>query len=331
MKKILIGGFITENFKKLGRFKLQYTMIGVLAGLWILFIIGSPRTFLSFPIYASYMSTIPVSAIMALALTFVIITGEIDLSFPSIMGFSGWVFTVIFTVTNNIYLALFLCLLTGVIAGFINGVIVVKVGVPSLVATIGTMYFWRGLIMVITKGYGATLVDTRDMVLYKLLVGRVGGKVPAQIIWTVVIAVILWFFLNRHKFGAHIYYIGDNIESSKMMGVGVNLVKMVAFALMGFFAAFSSMISSMEVAYYWPTLGEGYLLRTMSIVFLGGTSVFGGTGTLFGTFIAALIIGGLEAGIVASGLSGFWIQLIYGLIIIISVGIHAQVRKRSPF
>ena len=318
-------------FKRLGKYKLQYTMVGILAGLWIFFVIGSPQTFLSYTIYAAFMSTIPFAAIMALALTLVIITGEIDLSFPSIMGFSGWVFTIIFVETHNIYLAFIVCLITGLVAGFINGIIIVKVGIPSLVATIGTMFFWRGLIMVITKGKGYSLVLTKDTVLYKLLVGRIGEKVPAQIIWTVIIAVILWVFLNRHKFGSHVYYVGDNVDSSKMMGVNVNLTKMLVFALLGFFAAVSAIIVSVEVSYYWPTLGEGYLLKTVSIVFLGGTSVFGGMGTIFGTFIAALIIGCLEAGIVASGIEGFWTQLIYGLIIIISVGFHAQVRKRSRF
>jgi simple sugar transport system permease protein len=198
------------------------------------------------------------------------------------------------------------------------------------VATIGTMFFWRGLLMVLTEGYGHTLVSAKNTVLFHLLVGRIGGRIPAQIIWTVIIAVILWVFLNRHKFGAHVYFVGDNIESAKMMGVKVNTIKMLVFALMGFFSSFSGILVSIEVAYYWPTLGEGYLLRTMSIVFLGGTSVFGGSGTIFGTFIAALIIGALEAGIVAIGLSGFWTQLVYGLIIIISVSIHAQVRKQVP-
>jgi simple sugar transport system permease protein len=267
---------------------------------------------------------------MALALTLVIISAEIDLSFPSIMGFAGWVFTIIFTTTGNIYLAFLACLVTGIIAGFLNGVIVVKLGIPSLVATIGTMFFWRGLVMVCTGGWGKSLIPARGTVLYSALVGRIGGRVPSQIVWTIIIAVILWLFLNRHRFGAHVYLIGDNVESARMMGVGVDVVKMIVFSILGFLAAFAGVLSSLEVSYYWPSLGEGYLLRTMSAVFLGGTSVFGGTGTIFGTFIGALIIGCLEAGIVASGLTGFWTQLIYGVIIVVSVAIHSQVRKRSP-
>jgi simple sugar transport system permease protein len=294
---------MVEGLKKLSKFRLQYSIFLVMVAIWVLFLIGSPRTFLS---------------------------AEIDLSFPSIMGFAGWVFTIIFTTTGNICLAFFACLVTGIIAGFLNGVIVAKLGIPSLVATIGTMFFWRGLVMVCTGGWGKSLVTARDTVLYSTLVGRIGGRVPSQIIWTIFVAVILWLFLNRHRFGAHVYLIGDNIESARMMGVGVDIVKMIVFSILGLLAAFAGVIASLEVSYYWPSLGEGYLLRTMSAVFLGGTSVFGGTGTIFGTFIGALIIGCLEAGIVAMGLTGFWTQLIYGVIIVISVAIHSFVRKRSP-
>ena len=97
---------------------------------------------------------------------------------------------------------------------------------------------------------------------------------------------------------------------------------------MGLAAAFTGLVASLEVLYYWPTLGEGYLLSTLSSVFLGGTSVFGGTGTIFGTFVASFIIGAINAGIVPSGLTGFWTQLIYGLIIVLSVSMHSVLRRR---
>jgi simple sugar transport system permease protein len=90
----------------------------------------------------------------------------------------------------------------------------------------------------------------------------------------------------------------------------------------GVTAVFAGLLASLEVTYFWPSLGEGYLLNTLASIFLGGTSVFGGTGTIFGTFIASFIIGSINAGIVASGLTGFYTQLIYGLIIVISVAIQ---------
>ena len=100
------------------------------------------------------------------------------------------------------------------------------------------------------------------------------------------------------------------------------------FALVGLASAFGGILASLQVSFFWPSLGDGYLLRTLAAVFLGGTSVFGGIGTILGTFIGSFIIGAIEAAIVAIGLTGFWTQLIYGLIIILSVSMHAILRKR---
>ncbi len=314
---------------KLSEFNLQWSIFAVLAALFTLFIIGCPKTFLAPYIYYSLMSTIPFMAILALALTPVIICKEIDLSFPSVMGFSVWVFMSIYSLTGNVTLSLIISLITGLLAGFLNGVLVVKVGVPSLIVTIGTMFFWRGVVMVCSKARGGSLVPAKATILFKSLVGRIGGVFPAQALWAVALAFLFWLILNRHKFGAHIYFTGDNIESARMMGIPVSKVRILVFAQLGFFAAFAGILASFEMLYYWPTLGEGYLLRTMAAVFLGGTSVFGGTGTIFGTFIGCIIIGSLETGIISIGLTGFWTQLLYGLVIIISVSIHSILRRRT--
>jgi len=308
--------------------KSQISVILVLFGIFILFTIGSPQTFLSYNIYYSFMSTIPFFAVMALSLTLVVISGEMDLSFPSIMGFAGWVFTVIFHRTGSAGVALLIALVFGLGAGLINGLLVVKLRLPSMITTIGTQFFWAGATIVVSGGLGKTLVPTKTSVFYSMLVGRIGGKVPAQMIWTVVIAFIIWLFLNRHRFGAHIYFIGDNPDSARAMGINVDRVKMMVFTQMGLFAAFAGVLASMEVSYYWPTLGQGYLLKTIAAVYLGGTPVEGGVGTVFGTFIGAIILGCLEAGIIAIGIAGFWTQLIYGLIVIVSIAMHSVLRKR---
>jgi simple sugar transport system permease protein len=143
------------------------------------------------------------------------------------------------------------------------------------------------------------------------------------------IAVLGWVLLNRHKIGAHIYLIGDNVNSAELMGVNTKRVRMQTFMLMGLLAAFAGVITSFHVVYFWPSLGDGYLLRTLASVFLGGTSVFGGTGTILGTVIGAFIIGTIEAATVAVGLTGFWTQFIYGLIIVLSVIMHTYLRKRT--
>lgn len=307
---------------------LQIGIVVVALMIWTFFAIGAPETFFSYNIYRAFMSTTPFFAIVALPLTLVVITGEIDLSFPSIMTFGMLVFALTLTAWGNLWLAFAACLAAGFLAGLLNGYLIIAFGVPSLVVTIGTQFFWRGMVQVVTGGNGTSLLPTRDTFFYELLVGRLFGQIPMQMVWTVAIAVITWLFLNRHRFGAHVYLIGDNVESARLMGINVAQRKMLVFAWAGIAAAFAGLIASLEVTYYWPTLGEGYLLNTLSSVFLGGTSVFGGTGTVFGTFVASFIVGAINAGIVAVGLSGFWTQLIYGLIIVLSVILQTVVGKR---
>ena len=155
--------------------------------------------------------------------------------------------------------------------------------------------------------------------------GRLFDNIPAQFIWTIVIAIVVWFLLNRHRFGAHVYLTGDNDDSARLMGINVDRIKILTFVIVGVAAAFSGLVQSLDVSYFWPTVGEGQLLNTLASVFLGGTSVFGGTGTIFGTFVASFIIGAINAGIVAAGLTGFWTQVIYGLIIV-ALGRHPDGR-----
>jgi len=314
---------------KLSELKLQWSIFAVFAAIFTLFMIMAPRVFFGFRIYYSFMILVPFITILALALTPVIICKEIDLSFASIMGFSGWVFVSLCASTGNPTLALVISLITGLLAGLLNGILVVKVGAPSLIVTIGTMFFWRGMVIVCSGGIGNRVVGVKGTILFQSLIGRIGGVVPAQALWAIGLAFLFWLILNRHKFGSHIFFTGDNIESARMMGIPVNRMKILVFTQLGFFAAFVGILASLEVLSFWPSLGEGYLLKTIAAVFLGGTSVFGGTGTIFGTFVGAIIIGSLEGGIVAVGLKGFWIEVIYGLIIVISASIHSILRRRA--
>ena len=179
----------------------------------------------------------------------------------------------------------------------------------------------------INGGNGTSLVPVRGTFLQELLVGH-GTGIPAQMIWTILIALAAWFFLNRTRREAHIYLVGDNLDSARLMGINADRRKIWGFSLVGLAAAFAGYIYSMELLYYWPTLGEGQLLNTRASVFLGGTSVFGGTGTIFGIFIASFVIGAINAGIVAAGLTGFWTNVIYGLIVVVSVLLQALLCRR---
>ena len=310
------------------RFSIQLSVFGVLVVLFGIFITVRPNVFLSYNIYFAFMSSIPFTAIVALALTLVVISGEIDLSFPSIMGFGGWIFTTVYMATGNILIGLLVCLIAGTLMGTFNGLLVTKVRIPSLIATIGTMYLWRGITMVLCGGRGTPLVAAKETLLYYVLIGRLPWKkIPMQAIWTIVIAIILWFMLNRHKFGARIYHVGDNVSSARMMGINADRVKTLAFMQTGFFATFAGVLASLEVMYLWPTLGQGYLIKVVASVFVGGTSIAGGEGTLFGTFIGVIIIGCLEAGIIAMGMTGFWTQAVYGAVIVISLSFYSFMRR----
>jgi simple sugar transport system permease protein len=309
--------------------RLEISISAVMVGIFLLFIIGNPKVFTRFDIYYSFMSTIPFFGIMALAMTPVVTLGEMDLSFPSVLALSALLFGKVFSLTGNIWLAVLVCLAIGLLAGALNAFLIIWVGIPSLVATIGTMFFFRGMVNVIAQGKGIPLVAAKTTLVYTLSVGRIGGVIPAQAVWMLFLGIAFWLLMNRHRFGSHVLFVGDNMDSSRMMGINVEWVKTIVFMQMGFFAAFAGILSTLEVTYFWPSQGQGYLLTTLAAVFIGGTSVFGGMGTILGTFVGAIIIGSLEAGIIAIGLTGFWIQFIYGLIIIVSVSIYAILLKRK--
>ena len=313
----------------------QLGILGVFLALWLIFIISAPNTFLSPQIYSAFMASIPFFAIMAIPLTIVVIAKEIDLSFPSIMAMGMVAFNDTYVITGfihnatlQVFLAIVAALLTGLLIGWLNGFIVVKFGIPSLVVTIGTQFLWRGAVLVLTQGANFSLEYITHTFFYPLFVGKIGAYIPMQMIWLIVVTILGWVLLNRHRFGAHIYLTGDNSNSAELMGVNTGRVRIRAFMLIGVVAAFAGMLYSFYVAYFWPSVGDGYLLSTLASVFLGGTSVFGGTGTILGTFLGAFIIGAIEAATVAVGLTGFWTQLIYGLIIVLSVIMHTYIRKR---
>jgi simple sugar transport system permease protein len=313
--------FLRKNGTQLGIF-------GVFILLWFIFIVSAPNTFLAPQIYYAFMSTIPFFAIMAMPLTILVIGGEIDLSFSSIMAIGMVAFLLTYEVTQSVWLSFIASLMTGLFAGWLNGIIVVRFGIPSLVATIGTQFFWRGAVLVLAQGKSGSLGYTKESLLHPVLVGELFGFIPMQMVWLVVIAILCWILLNRTRFGAHVYLIGDNAESAKLMGVDTGRVRIRTFMLVGIISAFAGVIASLHVTYFWPSLGDGYLLRTLASVFLGGTSVFGGVGTIFGTFLGAFIIAAIEPATLAVGLTGFWTQLIYGLIIVLSVTMHAYLSRR---
>jgi simple sugar transport system permease protein len=318
-----VGRFLRRNSLQLG-------IIGVLVVMWIFLMIAGPRTFLHKEIYIAFAESVPFYGIIAIPITLLVIAKEIDLSFGSIMAVSVMVFVGVFDKTGSPLLGLLACLVAGTLAGLLNGIIVVKIGIPSLITTIGMQFFWRGVVLVVTNASIQPVgpAEAADPVLRELLIGRLFGVIPAQFIWMILIAIAVWALLNRHQFGAHVYLIGDNDHSAELMGVNVAQRRIIMFGLVGLAAAFAGIITTYDIGTFFTSLGDGYLLQTLAAVFLGGTSVLGGTGTILGTFIGCYIIGAIQPGTVAINLTGFWTQLIYGFIIVVSVAMHTILRRR---
>ncbi len=295
--------------------------------LWLVFVAFAPGTFLSDRIYLSFAQTTPYFALMALPLTMVIIAGDIDLSFPSIMalGMVGFVFA--WQGTGSVELGILAALAVGCLAGLFNGVVITFIGIPSLVVTIGTQFLFRGLALVLVAGKSYALVQTKEAASYDLMVGRLFG-IPMEFYWLVLAAIIVWLLLNRHRLGQNAYTVGDNKNAAALMGIPIRRTRILLFVMMGFAAAFAGLLNSLQVVNFYPSMGPGYLLPTLAAVFVGGTSVFGGRGSIYGTFIGAFMIGGITAGIVAIGLTDYYVNLIYGAIILISVSIHAVLQRR---
>ncbi|MEX2252288.1 MAG: ABC transporter permease [Acidimicrobiia bacterium] len=306
------------------------SQIGITAAfivLWLGFIFFAPETFLSGRIYTSFAQTTSYFAIPALALTMVIVSGDIDLSFPSIMALGMVGFVAVERTTGNVELAILAALTVGALAGLFNGVIVTVIGIPALVVTIGTQFLYRGLALVLVSGRTYPLVETRDAVGYELLVGRLGG-VPMQFVWLMIATIGTWFLLYRHRLGQNAHVIGDNRQAAELMGIPIQRTRTILFVLTGIASAMAGVMISLQVTNYYPSIGSGFLLPTLAAVFVGGTSVFGGRGTVWGTFIGAFMIGGIRAGIVAAGLTEFYTDLIYGAIILIAVSTHAVLQRK---
>lgn len=295
--------------------------------LWVAFIVLAPDTFLESRIYVSFAQTTPYFALSALALTMVIVSGDIDLSFPSIMGLGMVGFVAVERTTGSVELAVLTALAVGALAGLLNGVIVTVIGIPALVVTIGTQFLYRGLTLTLVSGRSFALVEARGTAAYSLLVGRLGG-IPMQFVWLVLAAIGTWLLLYRHRLGQSAHVIGDNRLAADLMGIPIRRTRTLLFVLTGVAAALAGVMLSLQVSNFYPAVGAGYLLPALAAVFVGGTSVFGGRGSVWGTFVGAFMIGGIRAGIIAVGLTEFYTELIYGGIILVAISIHAVLQRR---
>jgi ribose/xylose/arabinose/galactoside ABC-type transport system permease subunit len=303
--------------------------VAVFIVMMVIFFAGNPRVFSDWRIYNSVLVTVPVALFLVIPLVFVVTVGEIDLSFPAVMGSSCWIFALCIQSGYSPLLSFAAGMLVGVVLGALIGMIVVYAGLSSLVATLGLNYLLRGAILIATNGNSIALVNIKGTAVYKVMAGSLFG-LPAQMLWATAFVIGAVILYNRHQFGVRVKCVGDNPDSAAQMGINTKRIRVYTFVLMGFGAALAGIFSTMINFTWWPTTGEAYMLPSLAAVFVGGTPTWGGIGTIVGGAFGALIVSFIQVGIVSAGLDGFYVQFFYGLIIILSLIGHRwnQVRYR---
>lgn len=254
--------------------------------------------------------------IVVLVMAFVIINAEIDLSVGSMMGLSACAFGWMFQQGVDPVLAIVLCLLIGVIGGALNGFFVAWVGLPSLVVTLATLIGFRGLARVIIEDRGITdFPDWFDAL------GQQGllGPLPFALICFVILFFVAWTVLEGSGFGRKTYVIGSNRDVADFAGIDTRRHKMILFIASGFLSAFAGLLYAARVGAVRGDVANGFELDIITIVLLGGASIFGGSGTMVGIGLAILIVLNLRNGMALHNVTGHIQTGVIGLLLIASV------------
>ncbi|MBX4264062.1 ABC transporter permease subunit [Clostridium estertheticum] len=298
---------------------LKYKSILALAILCIIVSIISP-TFLQVSNLRNLFTQISVNAVISLGMTFVILTGGIDLSVGSIVAIAGAVAAATIKNTGSIPLAILAALFTGVLVGFINGIIVAKGKVQAFVATLATQTVFRGVTYVFTGGNPISGLGN-DFI--RLTNSRILG-IPVPVVITIIVFAICVYLLTQTRYGRYIYAVGGNEDSSRLSGISVNNVKNWAYIISGATAAIAGIIVTSRIGSAAPTAGNGYELDAIAAIVIGGANLVGGEGTIFGTIIGVLIIGVLSNGLNLMDVSAFYQTIVKGLVILLAVLIEKK-------
>ncbi|WWS88950.1 ribose ABC transporter permease [Sporosarcina psychrophila] len=293
--------------------------IGPLIGLLLIVIIISIMSpnFLTLNNLLNVLRQVSINALIAFGMTFVILTGGIDLSVGSILALTGAVTAGLMAGGMDPLLAMFLGLLLGAVLGAINGVIIAKGKVAPFIATLATMTIYRGLTLVYTEG--KPISGLGDSQAFQLLGKGYFFGIPVPVITMAITFGILYFILKKTTFGRRVYAVGGNEEASRLSGISVDRIKIYVYALTGMLAALAALILTSRLNSAQPTAGNMFELDAIAAVVLGGTSLTGGRGWIVGTLIGALIIGVLNNGLNLIGVSSFFQQVVKGAVILVAV------------
>jgi erythritol transport system permease protein len=286
---------------------------------------------------------VAINAILAIGMTFVILTGGIDLSVGSIAGLAGMIagglihtglvlpmFGVV--VYFQVWLVIAIALLAGGLAGGVNGVLVSRLHVAPFIATLGTMYAARGAALLLSNGatfpnlYGKPELANTG---FPLLGSGSLARIPVPIWLMLALGAAAAFIAARTPFGRHVYAVGGNEKSAKTAGIGTKKIIVLVYVISGLLAALGGLILTARTTSGLPQAGQSYELDAIAAVVIGGTSLSGGVGTIQGTLFGALIIGVINNGLNLLGVSSFYQQVVKGCIIIGAVLLDTARKSRE--
>ncbi|WP_227939545.1 ABC transporter permease subunit [Alkalihalobacillus deserti] len=309
-------GKLSANFAKLG------PLIGLVVIMIIITILNP--SFLSLPNIFNILRQVSINALIAFGMTFVILTGGIDLSVGSILALSGAVTATLLAAGVDPVLAVLAGLIVGAILGAFNGLIISKGKVAPFIATLATMTIFRGLTLMFTDGRPITGLG--DSSFFQMLGKGYFFGIPVPAVTMMISFLVLYLILKKTTFGRRVYAVGGNEEAAILSGIKADRIKIYVYSLTGFLSALAGIILMSRLNSAQPTAGSMYELDAIAAVVLGGTSLTGGRGWIVGTLIGALIIGVLNNGLNLLGVSSFFQQVVKGGVILLAVLLD---RKKS--
>jgi ribose transport system permease protein len=256
-----------------------------------------------------------INAVIATGMTFVILTGGIDLSVGSILAYAGAVMAALLAAHLALWAGVGLVLLLGAVIGAVTGLIITKGKVQPFIATFVSMTLLRGATLVFTDGRPITA----DQDAFASLGQGYGFGVPVPVFIMIGVLGLAYYVLRHTRFGRYVYAIGGNEQASRLSGLRTDAIKTTVYAVSGVLAALAGIILTSRLSSAQPTAGIGYELDAIAAVVLGGTSLAGGSGTIFGTLIGALIIGILNNALNLMDVSSYYQMIAKGAIILIAV------------
>ncbi|WP_124067723.1 ribose ABC transporter permease [Clostridium sp. E02] len=267
--------------------------------------------------FLSLLRQSSINGFIAFGMTFVILTDAIDLSVGSVLALSTVLCAGMITAGVPVGIALLLALVIGALLGLMSGILVTKGRLQPFIATLITMTVYRGLTMIYTNG--KPISNLGNSFVLKLIGKGSFLGVPIPVILLIAVFLLFLFLLTKTTFGRRIYATGSNWKSAKLAGVNISRTKIIAYVISGAMAALSGLILLSRLNSAQPTLGTGYELDAIAAVALGGTSMSGGRGKIYGTFIGVLIIAVLNNGLNILGVSSYYQAVIKGIVILVAV------------